>query len=222
MATKGKGSKVNKTWLYDHLNDPYVKLAQKEGYRARAVYKLKEIDEEHRLLAKAQVIVDLGCAPGAWCQYLSRKLNLTLESEGNVLGPKVVGVDLLPMEPVAGIHFIQGDFQDDAILAQLESAVGGRPVDAVVSDMAPNLSGHSATDGARIENLIEMAVDFAQHHLKPDGVMVAKVFHGPGYDHLVGLFRDTFKQSKPYKPKASRSRSSEVFLIGQGLRKSVC
>lgn len=219
MATKGKGSKVNKTWLYDHLNDPYVKLAQKEGYRARAVYKLKEIDEEHRLLAKAQVIVDLGCAPGAWCQYLSRKLNLSHAAEGGATGPVVVGVDLLPMEPVPGIHFIQGDFQDDAVLAQLEQVIDGRAVDAVVSDMAPNLSGQSDTDGARIENLIEIAVDFAQNHLKPDGVMVAKVFHGPGYDNLVKLFRETFKQSKPYKPKASRSRSSEVFLVGQGLRR---
>lgn len=219
MATKGKGSKVNKTWLYDHLNDPYVKLAQKEGYRARAVYKLKEIDEEHRLLNKAQVVVDLGCAPGAWCQYLSRKLNLVHSMEASPTAPVVVGVDLLPMEPVPGIHFIQGDFEDAAVLAQLEQAIGGRAVDAVVSDMAPNLSGHSATDGARIENLIEMAVDFAQNHLKPDGVMVAKVFHGPGYDNLVALFRDTFKHSKPYKPKASRSRSSEVFLIGQGLRR---
>ncbi|MDH5857121.1 RlmE family RNA methyltransferase [Lampropedia aestuarii] len=219
MATKGKGSKVNKTWLYDHLNDPYVKLAQKEGYRARAVYKLKEIDEEHRLLNKAQVVVDLGCAPGAWCQYLSRKLNLGHGMEASPTAPVVVGVDLLPMEPVPGIHFIQGDFEDAAVLAQLEQAIGGRAVDAVVSDMAPNLSGHSATDGARIENLIEMAVDFAQNHLKPDGVMVAKVFHGPGYDNLVALFRDTFKHSKPYKPKASRSRSSEVFLIGQGLRR---
>lgn len=219
MATKGKGSKVNRTWLYDHLNDPYVKLAQKEGYRARAVYKLKEIDEEHRLLSKAQVVVDLGCAPGAWCQYLSRKLNLVHGTETGPTAPVVVGLDLLPMDPVPGIHFIQGDFEDAAVLVQLEQAIGGRAVDAVVSDMAPNLSGHSATDGARIENLIEMAVDFAKNHLKPDGVMVAKVFHGPGYDNLVALFRDTFKQSKPYKPKASRSRSSEVFLIGQGLRR---
>lgn len=218
MATKGKSSKVNRTWLYDHLNDPYVKLAQKEGYRARAVYKLKEMDEELRLLNKAQVVVDLGCAPGAWCQYLSRKLNLTSLETQLASTAKVVGVDLLPMDPVTGVHFIQGDFQEAAVLAQLEQAIGGRPIDAVVSDMAPNLSGHSATDGARIENLVEMAVDFAQQYLKPDGVMVAKVFHGPGYDQLVQLFRDTFKQSKPYKPKASRSRSSEVFLIGQGLR----
>lgn len=219
MATKGKGSKVNKTWLYDHLNDPYVKLAQKEGYRARAVYKLKEIDEQHRLLTKAQVIVDLGCAPGAWCQYLSRKLDLSHTDGTSPTGPVVVGVDLLPMDPVPGIHFIQGDFEDAAVLSQVELAISGRAVDAVVSDMAPNLSGQSDTDGARIENLIEIAVDFAQNHLKPDGVMVAKVFHGPGYDNLVRLFRETFKQSKPYKPKASRSRSSEVFLIGQGLRR---
>lgn len=218
MATKGKSSKVNKTWLYDHLNDPYVKLAQKEGYRARAVYKLKEMDEEHRLLGKAQVVIDLGCTPGAWCQYLSRKLNVGSQEAKEASGVTIIGVDLLPMDPVPGVHFIQGDFQEDAVLAELELAIDGRAVDAVLSDMAPNLSGQSITDGARIENLVEIAVDFAKQYLKPDGVMVAKVFHGPGYDNLVRLFRDTFVQSKPYKPKASRSRSSEVFLIGQGLR----
>ncbi|RMW96121.1 RlmE family RNA methyltransferase [Allofranklinella schreckenbergeri] len=217
----GKSGKVNKAWLHDHVNDPYVKLAQKEGYRARAVYKLKEIDEVHHLLAKAQVVVDLGCAPGAWCQYLSRRLGLgkaDTVAEPDRPTPKVVGVDLLPMESVPGVQFIQGDFQSDAVLQALQQAVAGRPVDAVVSDMAPNLSGHAATDAARMEALIEMAVDFAQTHLRPEGVMVAKVFHGSGYDPLARLFRQTFRQSKAYKPKASRSRSAETFLIGQGLR----
>ncbi|RMX07868.1 RlmE family RNA methyltransferase [Corticibacter populi] len=219
MTGKGKsgkvGGKVNKTWLHDHINDPYVKLAQKEGYRARAVYKLQEIDQTFHMLQQARTVVDLGCAPGAWCQYLSRSLKLGEGAGGDAL---VVGVDLLPMEPVPGVHFIQGDFQDDAVLAQMQVLLDGRTVDAVVSDMAPNLSGHAATDGARVANLVELAVDFARHHLRPQGVMVAKVFHGPGYDDLAALFRETFVQSRPYKPKASRSRSSEVFLVGQGLR----
>lgn len=221
----GKTGKVNKAWLHDHLNDPYVKLAQKEGYRARAVYKLQELDQEFLLLKGARVVVDLGCAPGAWCQYLSRRLELgRAAAEGEAAGqgaaaaPLVVGVDLLPMEPVAGVHFIQGDFQQDEVLQRLQQAVQGRAVDLVVSDMAPNLSGHAATDGARVQTLVEMAVDFAQAHLHSDGAMVAKVFHGPGYDELVALFRQTFRKSRPYKPKASRSRSAEVFLIGQGLR----
>ncbi|RMX10830.1 RlmE family RNA methyltransferase [Vandammella animalimorsus] len=221
----GKTGKVNKTWLHDHLNDPYVKLAQKEGYRARAAYKLQELDQEFQLLKGARVVVDLGCAPGAWCQYLSRKLALgRATAEGGAAGqgaaaaPLVVGVDLLLMEPVAGVHFIQGDFQQDEVLQCLQQAVQGRAVDLVVSDMAPNLSGHAATDGARVQTLVEMAVDFAQAHLRSDGAMVAKVFHGPGYDELAALFRQTFRKSRPYKPKASRSRSAEVFLIGQGLR----
>lgn len=214
----GKSGKVNKAWLHDHLNDPYVQQAQKEGYRARAVYKLKEIDETFRLLEKARVVVDLGCAPGAWCQYLSRQLDLGRIDAAAREPKKVVGVDLLPMEPVVGVQFIQGDFQSEEVLQTLQAALQGQAVDAVVSDMAPNLSGHASTDAARMEALVEMAVDFARTHLQPQGVMVAKVFHGPGYDPLVQLFRKTFRQSKPIKPKASRSRSAEVFLVGWGLR----
>ncbi|KKW68898.1 ribosomal RNA large subunit methyltransferase E [Lampropedia cohaerens] len=216
MATKNKPGKVNQTWLHDHINDPYVKQAQKDGYRARAAYKLKEIDEVHKLFDHVQVVVDLGCAPGAWCQYLSRKMELARAVGDGA--PRVIGIDLLPMEPVPGVRFIQGDFQEESLLEQLEAALAGRPLDAVVSDMAPNLSGHSATDGARVEALVELAVDFAASHLKPQGVMVAKVFHGPGYDALVQLFRATFVRSKPFKPKASRPRSAEVFLIGMGVR----
>lgn len=221
MAAKGKSGKVNQTWLHDHINDPYVKLAQKEGYRARAAYKLKEIDETHRLLDGARVVVDLGCAPGAWCQYVSRKLGLGKGDAGGD-GPhaaRIIGIDLLPMEPVPGVQFIQGDFQDEAVLARLEEAVDGGAVDAVISDMAPNLTGHAATDGARGEALIELAVDFARQHLRDEGVMLAKVFHGPGYDALARLFKDTFVRSKSCKPKASRSRSAEVFLLGQGLKR---
>lgn len=217
MKINTKSKKVNKNWLHDHINDPWVKLAQKEDYRARAVYKLKEIDEVFKLIRPQDVVVDLGCSPGAWSQYVRRKQR-SLKSEKATQQGIVVGVDLLEMEPIEGVHFIQGDFQDDAILAQLQEAIGSRPVDVVVSDMAPNLSGIASVDAARVENLIELAIDFAQNHLKPDGALVAKVFHGSGYELLAKRFKETFVVSKPHKPKASRPRSSEVFLVGQKLR----
>lgn len=218
MKINTKSKKVNKAWLNDHVNDPWVKLAHKEGYRARAVYKLKEIDEVFRLIRPQDVVVDLGCAPGAWSQYVRRKQKESASRASAEQG-MIVGVDLLEMEPIEGVHFIQGDFQDEAIFESLQAALGERNVDVVISDMAPNLSGIASVDAVRIEGLVELALDFAQNHLKPDGAMVAKVFHGPGYDNLVQKFRETFKQSKSHKPKASRDRSSEVFLIGQRLRK---
>lgn len=217
MNTKTKSKKLNKNWLNAHLNDPFVQAAQKDGYRARAAYKLKEIDETFKLIKPGQVVVDLGCAPGAWSQYLRRRLSSTGASVGEINGT-IISLDLLPMEHIEGVHYIQGDFRDEAVLAQLEEVVQGRPVDVVVSDMAPNLSGHSSTDGARVEYLIELAVDFATNHLRPEGALVAKVFHGPGYDDLVKLFRTHFKLVKPLKPKSSRDKSSETFLIGIGLK----
>jgi 23S rRNA (uridine2552-2'-O)-methyltransferase len=222
MKTQTKSKKVNKAWLNNHVNDTYVKLAQKEGYRARAAYKLKEIDEELRLIKPGQVVVDLGAAPGAWSQYLRRKFAPKEAGQGGAavgqLNGTIIALDLLDFEPIEGVQFIQGDFQEDAVLAQLEEALAGRPVDVVVSDMAPNLSGIAATDAARISGLIELAVDFAQSHLKPDGALVAKVFHGSGYNELVTLFKAHFKTVKPIKPKASREKSSETFLVGMGLK----
>ncbi|MBS7349174.1 MAG: RlmE family RNA methyltransferase [Comamonas sp.] len=215
------GKKVNKNWLNQHLNDPYVQAAQKDGYRARAAYKLQEIDAHLHLLHPGQVVVDLGCAPGAWSQYLRRKLGSANAATGSgqaALQGSIIALDLLPMEPIEGVHYIQGDFRDDGVLAQLESALAGRAVDVVVSDMAPNLSGHSSTDGARIGHLIELALDFATRHLQPGGALVAKVFHGPGYDDWVSQFRAAFVQVKAYKPKSSRDKSAETFLIGQRLR----
>ncbi|HEY4663887.1 MAG TPA: RlmE family RNA methyltransferase [Comamonas sp.] len=217
MNTKTKSKKVNKNWLNAHLNDPYVQAAQKDGYRARAAYKLKEIDETFKLIKPGHVVVDLGCAPGAWSQYLRRRLSPTGAAAGELNGT-IISLDLLPMEPIEGVHYIQGDFREESVLAQLEDVVQGRPVDVVVSDMAPNLSGNSTTDGARVEHLIELAVDFATNHLRPEGALVAKVFHGPGYDDLVKLFRSHFKLVKPLKPKSSRDKSSETFLIGIGLK----
>jgi len=217
MKVQTKSKKVNKAWLHDHINDPYVKLAHKEGYRARAAYKLKEIDEELKLIRPGQVVVDLGATPGAWSQYLRRKF--APEGAGvGALNGTIIALDLLEFEPIEGVQFIQGDFQEEAVLAQLEEALAGRAVDVVVSDMAPNLSGVESLDAARISNLIELAVDFSQHHLKPEGALVAKVFHGSGYTQLVELFKQHFKKVKPIKPKASRFRSSETFLVGIGLK----
>ncbi|NCT84620.1 MAG: RlmE family RNA methyltransferase [Comamonadaceae bacterium] len=222
MKTQTKSKKVNKAWLNNHVTDPYVQQAQKEGYRSRAAYKLKEIDEELKLIRPGQVVVDLGATPGAWSQYLRRKFAPKEAGQGGAavgqLNGTIIALDLLDFEPIEGVHFIQGDFQEDAVLAQLEQALAGKPVDVVVSDMAPNLSGIASTDAARISNLIELAVDFAGKHLKPEGALVAKVFHGSGYNELVQLFRAQFKTVKVVKPKASRERSSETFLVGLGLK----
>ncbi|MDN5505626.1 MAG: RlmE family RNA methyltransferase [Comamonas sp.] len=217
MKTKTKSKKVNKNWLHDHINDPYVKAAQKDGYRARAAYKLKEIDESLKLIQPGHTVVDLGCAPGAWSQYVRRRLSPSGAAAGELNG-RIISLDLLPMEPIEGVHYIQGDFREEAVLAQLEEAMGGGKADVVVSDMAPNLSGHGATDGARVAVLIEMAVDFAINNMKPEGALVVKLFHGSGYNELVDLFKQTFKVVKPIKPKASRDRSAEIFLVGMGLK----
>lgn len=206
-----KSKKVNKAWLHEHINDPYVKLAQKEGFRARAAYKLKEIDETFKLVKPGQVVVDLGATPGAWSQYVRRKLGST---------GTVVALDILDFEPVDGVTFLQGDFREDEMLARLEQVLGGQPVDLVLSDMAPNLSGIPSTDAARHANLVELAVDFALKHLRPDGALVTKVFHGSGYDDLAALFKRSFRVAKPCKPKASRDKSSETFLVGLGPRKA--
>lgn len=222
MKTQTKSKKLNKAWLNNHVSDPYVQQAQKDGYRSRAAYKLKEIDEELKLIRPGQVVVDLGATPGAWSQYLRRKFAPKEAGQGGAavgqLNGTIIALDLLEFEPIEGVHFIQGDFEEDAVLAELEAALAGRPVDVVVSDMAPNLSGIAVTDSARISNLIELAVDFADKHLKPDGALVAKVFHGSGYNELVTLFRGHFKTVKVVKPKASRERSSETFLVGIGLK----
>ena len=218
MKVKTKSRKVNKSWLNDHVNDPWVKLAQREGYRARAAYKLKEIDETLGLVRPGHLVVDLGSAPGAWSQYLRRRLSPGGAAVGQLDGT-ILALDILPMEPVEGVTFLQGDFREPAMLAQLEAVLAGRLADVVVSDMAPNLSGIESADAARITNLVELAVDFTLRHMKPDGALVTKVFHGSGYSQLVKLFKERFRVVKPLKPKASRDKSSETFLVGIGLRK---
>jgi 23S rRNA (uridine2552-2'-O)-methyltransferase len=224
MKINTKSKKLNKAWLHDHINDPYVKLAQREGYRARAAYKLKEIDEALGLFKPGQVVVDLGAVPGAWSQYLRRRFAPRSAGTGGAavgeLDGTIIALDILPIEPIEGVQFIQGDFREDAVVAELEAALGGQRVDVVVSDMAPNLSGIEGADAARIAHLVELAVDFCTRQLKPDGVLVAKLFHGSGYSQLVQLFKQTFRVVKPIKPKASRDRSSETFLAGIGLKKA--
>ncbi len=217
MKIDSKSKKINKAWLHDHANDTYVKLAQREGYRARAAYKLKEIDEMLRLFRPGQVVVDLGASPGAWSQYLRRRFAPEGAAAGALRGT-IIALDLLDFEPIEGVQFIQGDFREEVVARQLHDALSGHPVDVVVSDMAPNLSGIEVTDTARIEHLVELAVDFAVHHLRPDGALVCKCFHGSGYNTLTTLFRHTFRTVKAIKPKASRDKSSETFLVGVGLK----
>jgi 23S rRNA (uridine2552-2'-O)-methyltransferase len=207
--------KLNKNWLHDHINDPFVKAAQKDGYRARAAYKLKEIDEDEKLVKPGQVIVDLGCTPGSWGQYVRRKL---AGKEGGGINGTMIGLDILPMEPIADMHFIQGDFREQDVLDQLAEVLQGRKADLVLSDMAPNLSGISVADAARMEDLIDLAIEFSQHHLKPGGSLLVKCFKDLGFSQIVEKFRGEFKTVIQKKPKASRDKSSEIFLLGRGLK----
>ena len=222
MKTRTKSKKVNKAWLHDHINDPYVKLAQREGYRARAAYKLKEIDESLKLLRPGQLVVDLGAAPGAWSQYVRRRFAPVQAGSGGAaegaLNGRIIALDLLEFEPIEGVEFIQGDFREQAVSERLSQLLDGRRVDVVLSDMAPNLSGIEASDAARMTDLVELAVDFARRHLVEDGALVCKVFHGSGHSQLVRLFKGVFRTVKPIKPKASRDRSAETFLVGIGLK----
>ncbi len=217
MKVKTKSKKVNKSWLNDHVNDTYVKLAQREGFRARAAYKLKEIDETLGLIKPGHLVVDLGSTPGAWSQYVRRRLSPQGAASGTLNGT-IIALDLLPMEPIEGVQFLLGDFREGEVLDQLEALMAGRKADVVVSDMAPNLSGIASADAARITHLVELAVEFSKVHMKPQGALVVKLFHGVSYSPLVQLFKETFKVVKPIKPKASRDKSSETFLVGMELK----
>jgi 23S rRNA (uridine2552-2'-O)-methyltransferase len=208
-------NKLNKNWLHDHINDPYVKLAQKDGYRARAAYKLKEIDEQEKLIRPGQVIVDLGSTPGSWSQYARRKLAGGVD--GGIQGT-IIGLDILPMEPIADVIFIQGDFLEQEPIDRLNAVLAGRKVDLVLSDMAPNMSGIALVDASRVEYLIELAIDFAKLNMKPSGALLVKCFNGTGFNEIVKKFREEFKVVVQKKPKASRDKSSEIFLLGKGLK----
>jgi len=207
-------NKFNKSWMNSHLNDPYVKLAQKEDYRSRAAYKLKEIDEEVKLLKSGQVIVDLGASPGSWSQYVIRKMG---RDDGAIRG-EVIGIDILPMESIDGVRFLQGDFREEDVLHQLEAMLKGRKADVILSDMAPNLSGIASADAARMEDLLDIALDFAQTHLKPNGALLVKCFNGMGYNEILAKFRAQFQSVASKKPKASRNQSSEIYLLGRHLK----
>ncbi|WP_020202884.1 MULTISPECIES: RlmE family RNA methyltransferase [Cupriavidus] len=215
-------NKFNQSWLHDHINDPYVKLAQREGYRARAAYKLKEIDEQDKLIRPGQVIVDLGAAPGSWSQYARNKLAASPRAKDGGIDGAVVAIDILPMEAVADVTFIQGDFREEPVFRQLEEIVlaasGGAKIDLVLSDMAPNLSGVAFADAARIDYLCDLALEFAQAHLKPEGSLLVKCFHGSGYSQIVEKFKRQFKVVAKRKPKASRDKSSETFILGRYLK----
>jgi 23S rRNA (uridine2552-2'-O)-methyltransferase len=209
-----KKKKLNHNWLHDHINDPYVKMATNAGYRSRAAYKLIEIAEQERLFKPGMKVVDLGSTPGSWSQVLRKAL---VGPEGVVQG-RIIALDILPMEPIAGVEFIQGDFREEEVLNQLNEMVGGEKLDLVVSDMAPNLSGVPSADAARMEHVCELAIDFAVQHLKPDGSLIMKVFHGSSYSEVVFKLKQVFKVVAPRKPKASRDRSRETFLFAKGLK----
>jgi 23S rRNA (uridine2552-2'-O)-methyltransferase len=209
-------NKLNKNWLHDHINDPYVKLAQKEGYRARAAYKLKQIDEEEKLIRPGQIIVDLGSTPGSWSQYARNKLS---GQGGGGINGMIIGLDMLEMEPIADVHFILGDFREEQSMNELEKLLAGRQVDVVLSDMAPNLSGIATADAARVEHIIDLALEFTEKHMKPSGALLVKCFNGTGYNEILIKFRQTFKTVVSKKPKASRDKSSEIFLLGKVLKK---
>jgi 23S rRNA (uridine2552-2'-O)-methyltransferase len=215
MKVRSKSKKINKAWLHDHANDPYVKRAREEGFRARAAYKLLEIDAALGLLRPGQVVVDLGATPGAWSQVVRRRLAPDGAAAGELPGT-IIALDLLDFEPIEGVTFLKGDFREEEVVRRLETVLAGRPVDLVLSDMAPNLSGIESSDAARIAHLVELAVDFACAHLRPQGALVAKTFHGSGYSQQVKLFKERFRVVKPIKPKASRDKSAETFLVGLG------
>lgn len=208
--------KFSKEWVQQHINDPYVKLAQQKGYRARAAFKLVEILDTEKLLKPGDVVVDLGSTPGSWSQIARERL---VGRDGRIDG-LVVALDILPMDPIEGVHFILGDFREDAVLAQLSETVQGRTVDLVISDMAPNLSGVSSADSARIQHLCELAQSFSVDHLKPEGVLIVKAFHGSGFSQIVEGLKRQFKRVVERKPKASRDKSSETFLVARGLKEA--
>jgi 23S rRNA (uridine2552-2'-O)-methyltransferase len=202
-----KPSKTSKQWMREHINDPFVQQAQKDGYRSRAAYKLLEIDAKDHLLKPGMVVVDLGATPGGWCQVVANKLG----ENG-----KIIALDLLPLDPLRGVEFIQGDFRDEEVLKKLENSLQGRPVGLVISDMAPNFSGVGAVDQDRSIYLAELAMEFAFEHLNPDGAFLVKVFQGSGFEAYMKLMRTRFTKVVARKPKASRDRSSEVYLLGIG------
>lgn len=204
-----KRTKTSKSWMAEHVNDPFVQRAKSEGWRARAAYKLMEIDDKDKLIRPGMVVVDLGAAPGSWSQVANKRVGEA---------GRVFALDLLPMEPIPGVEFMQGDFHDEEFVERFEEILGGRQVDLVMSDIAPNISGIPSSDQARSIYLAELALDFAQKHLAPGGRFLVKVFQGEGFDAFRKQMESDFKSVLVRKPQASRGRSSEVYLLGSGKR----
>jgi 23S rRNA (uridine2552-2'-O)-methyltransferase len=202
-----KRTRTSKAWMQEHLSDEFVKRANKEGYRSRAAYKLMELDDRDKLIRPGMTVVDLGAAPGSWSQVVVERL----KGQG-----RVIGLDLLDVHPMPNFEFIQGDFTEEAVLSQLEAALNGHQVDLVISDMAPNMSGVTLVDQARAMYLVELALEFSRQWLKPGGSFLVKVFIGSGFDELVKTMRPEFDKVLTRKPKASRDRSSETYLLGLG------
>jgi 23S rRNA (uridine2552-2'-O)-methyltransferase len=209
MSWTTKQKKKSKQWMQQHVNDPYVQQAQKEGWRARAVFKLKEIDEKDHLLKPGMTVVDLGATPGSWCQYAARRIQP---------GGHLVALDLLEMAPLPGVDFIQGDFREDETLDRLKSALAGRQVDLVLSDMAPNMTGIGSTDSAQVIFLAELTLDFSRKYLKPGGDLLVKVFQGAGFMELRQAMQAEFATLATRKPAASRDRSAELYLLARKKR----
>ncbi|MDR1312004.1 MAG: RlmE family RNA methyltransferase [Burkholderiaceae bacterium] len=207
-------NKFNKSWMNRHLRDPYVRQAQKEKYRSRAAYKLKEIDSAHQILKSGQLVVELGISPGSWAQYAVRKLGY--DTQGKVKG-ELIGIDMLPMENIPGVVFLLGDFTEEASLQQLLDKLGGRKVDVILSDMAPNLSGIAAVDGARMAHLLDRVLEFSRQCLKDSGAVLAKCFDGAAYNEMLVQCRAQFRSVARQKPDASREHSAEVYLLCKGL-----
>lgn len=200
-------SKSSSNWLKEHFDDYYVNKAKQEGWRSRAIYKLQEMDEKDKLFHPGMTVVDLGAAPGGWSQWTAQKIG----SNGQVFA-----LDILPVEPYAGVTFIQGDFQEDSVYNALIAALDGREVDLVMSDMAPNMTGNKGIDMPRSMYLVELSMDLAQQVLKPNGTLLMKVFQGEGYDVLLKTLRQDYTKVVVRKPKASRPRSTEVYLLALG------
>ena len=204
-----KRTRTSNAWLCEHVNDPFVQRAKAEGWRSRASFKLMEIDDKDRLIRPGEAVVDLGATPGGWSQVAAKRMN----GKG-----RVIALDLLEMEPLHGVDFIQGDFREASALLQLETLLAGEKVALVLSDMAPNMSGIPVSDQARIMHLAELGLDFSRNWLKPDGAFLVKVFQGHGFNEFMQEMRQVFKTVSSRKPDASRDRSPEVYLLGKGLK----
>jgi 23S rRNA (uridine2552-2'-O)-methyltransferase len=217
MPQAKRKHRSNPEWIKRHVTDPYVRRSVQEGYRSRAAYKLTEIDDKDHLLRPGSTVVDLGAAPGSWTQVVRQRL-----IRGGRLQGTIIALDVLPMEPLPDVEFIEGDFRDEAVEGQLDAQLGGRGVDVVLSDMAPNLSGIAAADSARSLHLAELAAEFAVAHLNPDGVLLVKAFQGSGFSQLVEQLKRQFRSVAVRKPAASRESSAEVYLLARGLRGAGC